>query len=261
YTVTATVTDNYGLSSTATSTVTVVAPQALSAKLAVTPTSGLAPLAVSASVAGSTDPNTGGTIISSINFGDGTVATGITATHTYSAAGTYTVTATVTDNYGLSSTATSTVTVVAPQALSAKLAVTPTSGLAPLAVSATTAGSSDPNTGGTIISSINFGDGTTMNAASGSHTYTTAGTYTVTATVTDNYGLSSTATSTVTVVAPQALSAKLAVTPTSGLAPLAVSATTAGSSDPNTGGTIISSINFGDGTTMNAASGSHTYTT
>ncbi|MBZ5569958.1 MAG: putative Ig domain-containing protein, partial [Acidobacteriia bacterium] len=168
------------------------------AKLSVTPTSGTVPLAVTASTAGSSDPD--GTIAStSINFGDGTIVNAASGSHTYAAAGTYTVTATVTDNGGKSSSVTATVTVApANQPPVAKLSVTPTSGTAPLAVTASTAGSSDPD--GTIAStSINFGDGTVVNAASGSHTYPAAGTYTVTATVTDNGGKSGSVTASVKV--------------------------------------------------------------
>jgi PKD repeat protein len=230
--------------------------------VSVSPTSGSAPLAVNASITSSAAT---GSVISSnsINFGDGTVVNTATASHTYNSAGTYTVTATATDNNKLSSTATATVTVAASlQPPTAKLTVTPTSGTAPLAVSASTAGSTDPNTGGSITSTtINFGDGTVVNTATASHTYNSAGTYTVTAKVTDNNNLSSTVTATVTVAAAlQPPTAKLSVTPTSGAAPLAVSASTAGSSDPNTGGSITSTtINFGDGTVVNAATASHTY--
>src|SRR5207248_4777610 len=78
----------------------------------VSPTSGFAPLAVTASTSGSSDPD--GTVASStINFGDGTTVAGPTAQHTYNAAGTYTVTATVFDNANLSSTKSATVTVTA----------------------------------------------------------------------------------------------------------------------------------------------------
>jgi PKD repeat protein len=112
--VTLTVVDNHGAQATTTKTVTVspanVPPTAV---LSVTPQSGTAPLTVTASGTGSTDPN--GTISSwSINFGDGATATTSSATHTYTAAGTYTVTLTVTDNGGLKSTATKTVTAGAP---------------------------------------------------------------------------------------------------------------------------------------------------
>jgi PKD repeat protein len=84
----------------------------------------------------------------------------------------------------------------------AVLNVTPLSGGVPLAVTADTTGSSAP--GGSISSiTINFGDGSaTINASSAGHTYSTAGTYTVTATVTDNNGASATKTATVTAGSP-----------------------------------------------------------
>jgi PKD repeat protein len=80
----------------------------------------------------------------------------------------------------------------------AKISVTPSSGAAPLTVTASISGSSDPD--GTITSStINFGDGTSTPGPIAPHTYSDSGTYTVAATVTDNAGLSSTATATVIV--------------------------------------------------------------
>ena len=66
----------------------------------------------------------------------------------------------------------------------------------PVAVSA--AASSDPD--GTIASyAWNFGDGTTASGVSASKSYVTAGTYTVTLTVTDNGGLTGSTTRTVTI--------------------------------------------------------------
>ncbi|MBL8299251.1 MAG: collagenase [Rhodanobacteraceae bacterium] len=65
-----------------------------------------------------------------------------------------------------------------------------------------TDGSSDSD--GTIASrSWNFGDGTSSTATNPSKTYTTAGTYSVALTVTDNSGGSQTTTRSVTVTAPQ----------------------------------------------------------
>ena len=82
----------------------------------------------------------------------------------------------------------------------AVLSVNPTSGPAPLTVSASTAGSTDPNSSGSIVASwIDFGDGTVVNATSTSHQYTAAGTYTVVATVYDNFGKLARQTATVTV--------------------------------------------------------------
>jgi PKD repeat protein len=84
---------------------------------------------------------------------------------------------------------------------SAALSVSATSGAAPLSVNASTSGSSDPNTGGSIAASwIDFGDGAVVNATSASHQYIAAGTYTVIATVYDNFGKSSRQTATVTVL-------------------------------------------------------------
>src|SRR5215469_13445494 len=85
------------------------------AMLNLSATSGAAPLAVTASSAGSFDPD--GTIASTvINFGDGSpTVTAASATHTYSAAGNYTVTVTVTDNLGASSKKTASVSVTGSQ--------------------------------------------------------------------------------------------------------------------------------------------------
>jgi PKD repeat protein len=66
--------------------------------------------------------------------------------------------------------------------------------------------SSDPD--GTIASyQWNFGDGTTATGATPTHAYTTAGTYTVALTVTDNGGLTNSATTTATVSAPATIPA------------------------------------------------------
>jgi len=60
----------------------------------------------------STDPQGNSTITGhSWNFGDGATSTATNPSHTYSAAGTYSVSETVTDNGGLSNTKTSSVTV------------------------------------------------------------------------------------------------------------------------------------------------------
>jgi PKD repeat protein len=234
-----------------------VGNQAPIAKLSVTPTSGIAPVSVSASTAGSSDPD--GTIASStIDFGDGTSIADGTASHTYSVAGTYTVKATVTDNMGASSIATQTVSISANQAPVARLTVSPGSGLAPLAVAADATGSSDPD--GTIASAtINFGDGIIVTGLKASHTYTNAGNYTVTVTVTDDRGASSTATATVSVSVHVAPTVSLSVTPTSGMAPLYVSANVYATGN----GASVSSItiNWGDGTTPSSgSSATHTYT-
>jgi PKD repeat protein len=73
------------------------------------PTSGIAPLAVNFSGAGSSDPD--GTISSyAWTFGDGGTGSGVTISHTYQNAGTYTATLTVTDNNGAANSKTLTIT-------------------------------------------------------------------------------------------------------------------------------------------------------
>ncbi|RSM91524.1 PKD domain-containing protein [Kibdelosporangium aridum] len=73
-----------------------------------------------------------------------------------------------------------------------------TSGVAPLTVDFSSAGSSDPE-GGALTYSWNFGDGATSTAANPSHTYTSNGQRTVTLTVRDPAGLTATANVTITV--------------------------------------------------------------
>jgi len=78
-----------------------------------TPTAGLAPLSVSFNGSGSSDSD--GTIASySWDFGDSTNANGVTTSHTYNAAGSYTARLTVTDNDGAVSSATVMISATAP---------------------------------------------------------------------------------------------------------------------------------------------------
>jgi len=113
--VTLTVTDDGGLDDSATQTVQVNEPNLPPAAIISGPTSGLVGETLSFSGAGSADED--GRIMSyAWDLGDGTPGSGITVTHSYSAAGSYTVTLTVTDDGGLSDSATQIVQVgqVAP---------------------------------------------------------------------------------------------------------------------------------------------------
>ncbi|HXE09289.1 MAG TPA: PKD domain-containing protein, partial [Acidobacteriaceae bacterium] len=74
------------------------------------PYSGVAGTAISFSATGSSDPQ-GQALTYAWNFGDSTMGTGATPSHTYAATGTYTVSLTVTDTSGLTGTATGKATI------------------------------------------------------------------------------------------------------------------------------------------------------
>ncbi|HMO16916.1 MAG TPA: PKD domain-containing protein [Oligoflexia bacterium] len=156
-------------------------------------TSGVSPLTVQFSGAGSSDPD--GSIVSyGWNFGDGTSSSGINVSRTFSA-GSYQVSLTVVDDKGLSSSATVQINVSqAPnQAPIAVASSNLTSGFAPLAVQFSSSGSHDPD--GTISSyHWNFGDGKTSNSPNPSNTYNSAGTFLARLTVTDNNGATASST-------------------------------------------------------------------
>lgn len=144
------------------------------------------------SSAGSNDPD--GSVVSySWNFGNGQTSTQANPSRSYASAGNYTVTLTVTDNEGATANATSSVTITSPANTSpnAVIANGPFSADEGQSIMFSSAGSNDPD--GSIASySWSFGDGSSSMQANPSHTYASAGNYTVTLTVTDNQGASAT---------------------------------------------------------------------
>lgn len=197
YTVTLTVTDNRGGTGTLQHPATVVAPN-------VAPTASFTAavnaLGVQFDAGASVD--TDGTIASyAWDFGDGTTGTGVNPSHTYAAAGSFTVHLTVTDDKGLLGETSQAVVTTVPVNQPPVAAFTPTA--TGLTVTVDGSASSDPD--GTIASyAWNFGDGATGTGATAAHAYAAGGTYTLALTVTDNGGASTTTSQSVTVVAPPA---------------------------------------------------------
>lgn len=247
YNVTLTVTDNQAATTVLTKSITVAANVAPVASFTASQTNLLAAFDAS----GSSDAD--GTVASyAWNFGDETTGTGLTASHTYTAAGSYQVSLTVTDNQGATNISTQTVSVTAPPNQKPIAAFTASN--TNLMASFDAGGSSD--TDGTVASyAWDFGDGNTGTAVTATHTYTVAGSYQVTLTVTDNQGASNSVTKTVAVSVNQAPIAAFSLNSTNLIA--SFDATT--SSDPD--GTVASySWNFGDGSTAGTgATSTHTY--
>jgi PKD repeat protein len=137
--------------------------------------------------AGSSDPD--GSIASyAWVFSDGHTATGPLASNTFVNPGSYSIKLTVTDNGGSSrSTTTTVVAGTSNQKPVPVLTALPTTGPAPLAVSLSSAGSFDPD-GNIVKYAWDFGNGTTAAGTTTQVTYATAGSFTITLTVTDNRG-------------------------------------------------------------------------
>ncbi len=195
YTVTLVVTDNKGATGTATAVVAPIDPPNQLPVAAFTSTA--TNLSVAFDGTSSSDPD--GSIASyAWDFGDSsTTGTGASPNHTYASAGTYSVTLTVTDNKGGTNATNQTVTVSkANNPPTAAFTSTPSN----LVVAFN--GSTSTDSDGTIATyAWAFGDSTTGTGATPSHTYSAAGTYPITLTVTDDKGATGTASGSVTVTA------------------------------------------------------------
>jgi PKD repeat protein len=170
------------------------------ADFSASPTSGEAPLNVSF-----TDSSTGNPTSWSWDFGDGTTSTAQSPSHTYTTAGTYTVKLSASNGSGSDTkTRADYITVdpssTPPTAPTADFSASPTSGTAPLTVAF-----SDSSMGNPTGWSWDFGDGSSSTEQSPSHTYTAAGTYSVSLTASNDVGSDTkTQTDYITVSAAQA---------------------------------------------------------
>ncbi len=196
YAVQLTVRDNDGQSATSTHTLTVHAlPQAAFGFAPSLPRE-LTATTFDASSSFTPDP---GTTLSTYawSFGDGTSASGSRSTHTYARAGTYTVRLDVTDSLGLTDATTAQVTVAhaAPTAAIAVRPAQPVRGQQVRFSGSSTHAPDEP----AVTYTWRFGDGGSAAGRTPAHAYARAGRYVVSLTVSDTFGDSTTATTTVTV--------------------------------------------------------------
>jgi subtilisin family serine protease len=199
-TVTLTVTDVAGQSNSVTKTVDVgTTPPPNQAPVAQF-TSSCTNLACSFDSASSSDDV--GITSRAWTFGDGASAGNVVTTgRTYASAGTYSVTLTVTDAGGLSNSITKQVRVTAPPPTNQPPVAQFSSSCTNLACTFDSSASSDDV--GVTSRSWTFGDGSSAgNVVAPGRTYGSAGTYSVTLTVTDAGGLTNSITKQVTVTAP-----------------------------------------------------------
>jgi PKD repeat protein len=127
-----------------------------------------------------------GTFAVNWSFGDGGVATGLSATHLYSNVGKFTEVVVVSDSWGDQAVDSSGVDATNGSAIPLTLVSGPSveSGNVPLTVSFTAVGSG--GNGAPYTYAWNFGDGAVSSVANVSHTYTKVGTYTANITVHDS---------------------------------------------------------------------------
>ncbi len=189
--------------------------------------------------------------------------TSATTTHSYPSAGSYTVNLQVKDNAGGTDTDTATayITTEGGAAPTAE-ANGPYSGYVNHPVFFSSAGSVGGSEGTITQWYWTFGDGVVSSQQNPSHTYTSAGTFTVILKVTNNFGQTNidTTSATINELSPdQILPVANAGGPYSGVVDSPITFNGSGSTDAD--GTIVSYVwNFGDSTTGTGVSPTHIYT-
>jgi PKD repeat protein len=207
------------------------------------PRSGEAPLAVSF-----TDLSSNGPTSWQWDFGDGATSPEQNPTHTYTESGSYTVALTATNAAGSASEEKTGYIVVGAPGGQADFTAVPTSGPPPLTVQFT-----DTSTNNATIWAWNFGDGSYSHEQHPQHTYTAAGSYTVTLTSWgDGEPQTETKVGLITVATPVA--ANFGADPLRGPAPLLVRFT-----DLSTNGPTSWDWDFGDGATSTARNPEHEF--
>lgn len=190
------------------------------------------------------------------NFGDGRTGTGVTPTHRYTLAGTYTVVLVVTNQFGQSASTSRTITVTSTTSqVVANFTFSPTNPAVNQDVFFNASGSRPTD----ATFSWNFGDGTTGTGMTPIHRYASAATYSVTLTVTNSVGQFATTQRTVP-VAGTVLTADFTFSPTDPTISKGTNTVTFDAT-PSSSSAVSYVWDFGDGTP--AQSGlrtAHTFT-
>ena len=138
----------------------------------------------------------------------------------------------------------------------ASFTTSPDTGIAPAQIAFT---STSTDSDGSITSTQwDFGDGTSASGVSVSHTFTTAGTYTVSLTVTDNEGAASQTSSQIVIAANRLPTASIDIDRETGFAPLEINFSGTGSTDED-GSVTDYAWDFGDGVTAGGETVTHIY--
>lgn len=259
YSATVTVTDSRGATATDTAQVTVRAINQRPVASVGGPYSGEVGRPIAFNGSGSSDPDQD-TLTYAWTFGDGGSATGVSPTHTFGSAGSFSVTLTVTDGRGGSQSASTQVPITVPnQAPVARIDGPAEARVGdPLAYSASASTDADNDL---LTFAWSFGDGRSSTGPNVTHAFSQPGTYTVSVIVNDGRGASATATLTVTVAAaPQENRPPVAHAggPYAGEANLPVIFDASQSADPDSEA-LTYAWDFGDGESGSGASPSHVY--
>ncbi len=198
FTVRLTVTDAFGRSTSSARSVVVLTGSGPTATFAVSPT---APTLEDTVFFNASDSraSAGRSVVSyEWTFGDGDTDSGVTVSHVYEVATTYSVTLTVTDDRGASDSTSSSVAVISA-APTATFVFSPTAPTTNTNVRFNAVGST-ATSGRTLVSFVwDFGDGNIKSGVTETHTFAVAGEYNVTLTVTDSAGVTATFSRAVTV--------------------------------------------------------------
>ena len=199
------------------------------------------------------------------DFGDGSAASGVTATHRFSASGTFHAVLTVTDSNGVSASKSQDIVVGGGAAPTADFTVSPASPLTNQEINFN-GGLSTAGAGHSIVRyAWNFGSGSPQSGVTVTKSYDVAGTYSVTLTVTDEAGQTAQTTKGVTVTA--SASGSGTPTPLFTFSPASPGVResvffNASTSTAGTGHTIASyAWTFGDGATATGVTATHAYST